>query len=93
MFVLSEAIYGFQKNVLYHLYVGSKKMMQMNLLTKQKQTHKFREQTYNYQGGGLGEGTVSEFGIDMYILQYLKWVSNKDLLYSTENSLQCYVTI
>ena len=94
MSILSEAIYGFQKNmVLYRLYVGSKKAMQVNLLTKQKQAHKFREQTYNYQGEGMGEGIVSEFGIDMYILQYIKWVSNKDLLYSTENSIQCYVTI
>ena len=26
----------------------------------------------------------------MYILLYLKWITNKDLLYSTENSAQCY---
>ena len=26
---------------------------------------------------------VTEFGIDMYTLLYLKWISNKDLLYST----------
>ena len=26
-----------------------KKMMQMNLLTKQKQTHRHRKQTYDYQ--------------------------------------------
>ena len=34
---------------------------------------------------------VTEFGIDMYTLLYLKWISNKDLLYSTGNSAQCYV--
>ena len=38
-----------------------------------------------------GEGIVREFGIDMYTLLYLKWVANKDLLYSTWNSAQCYV--
>ena len=27
----------------------------------------------------------------MYILLYLKWIINKDLLYSTWNSAQCYV--
>ena len=27
----------------------------------------------------------------MYTLLYLKWVTNKDLLYSTENSAPCYV--
>ena len=39
----------------------------------------------------IGEGIVREFGIDMYTLLYLKWVANKDLLYSTWNSAQCYV--
>ena len=38
-----------------------------------------------------GEGVVREFGMGMYTLLYLKWVSNKDLLYSTWNSAQCYV--
>ena len=28
--------------------------------------------------------------MDMYTLLYLKWMSNKDLLYSTWNSAQCY---
>ena len=27
----------------------------------------------------------------MYTLLYLKWITNKDLLYSTANSAQCYV--
>ena len=30
--------------------------------------------------------------MDMYTLLYLKWITNKDLLYSTWNSVQCYVT-
>ena len=29
--------------------------------------------------------------MDMYSLLYLKWITNKDLLYSTWNSVQCYV--
>ena len=29
--------------------------------------------------------------MDMYTLLYLKWVPDKDLLYSTEISVQCYV--
>ena len=32
-----------------------------------------------------------EFGINTYTLLYLKWITNKDLLYSTENSAQCNV--
>ena len=34
---------------------------------------------------------VRKFGMDMYTLPYLKWVTNKVLLYSTWNSDQCYV--
>ena len=39
----------------------------------------------------MEEGIVGEFGIDMSTLLYLKWMTNKDLLYSTGNSAQCYV--
>ena len=43
------------------------------------------------QGEGWGEGVISELGMDMYTLLYLKWIINKDLLYSTWDSAQCYV--
>ena len=42
-------------------------------------------------GGGYREVIVREFGPDMHILLYLKWITNKDLLYSPGNSAQCYV--
>ena len=42
-------------------------------------------------GEGRGEGVVREYGINMYTLLYFKWITNKDLLYSTGNSAQCYV--
>ena len=32
----------------------SKKMVQMNLFTKEKQTHRLREETYGYQQGRMG---------------------------------------
>ena len=41
--------------------------------------------------GRMGEGIVREFGIDMYTLLYLKWITNKDLLYSIGSSTQCCV--
>ena len=47
----------------------------MNLLTKQKETHRLRERTYGC----------------LYTLLYLKWITNKVLLHSTGNSAQCYV--
>ena len=68
-----------------------KKLIQMNLLTKQKQTHRGRKQTW-LPRGRVGGGIVREFGIDMYTLLYLKWITNKDLLYSTGNSAQYYET-
>ena len=41
---------------------------------------------------GGGGGIVREFGIDVYTLLYSKWITNKDLLYSTGSSAQYYVT-
>ena len=40
---------------------------------------------------GRAEGTTWEFKMDRYTLLYLKWITNRDLLYSTCNSIQCYV--
>ena len=36
-------------------------------------------------------GIVREFEMGMYTPLYLQWITNKDLLYSTGNSAQCYV--
>ena len=37
------------------------------------------------------ERIVREFGVDMFILPYLKWITNKGQLYSTWSYAQCYV--
>ena len=37
------------------------------------------------------EGIVGEFGMDMYTLLHLKWITNQDLLCRTGNSAQCYL--
>ena len=39
--------------------------------------------------GGRMEG--GEFGKVLYTLLYLKWITNKDLQYSTDNPAQCHV--
>ena len=46
--------------------------------------------SFNYEltcglgvGGGWGEWIVREFEMVMYTLLYLKWITSKDLLYST----------
>ena len=44
-------------------------------------------------GGRMGNRLIKEFGVDMYILLNLKWITNKDLLLicTTWNPAQCYV--
>ena len=59
----------------------------MNILTKLEETHRLRKWTYGHWGYGI----VRDFGKIMYKLLYLKRIANKDLLYSTWNSTQCYV--
>ena len=63
-----------EREILYDIaYMQNlKKMIQVNLFAKQKQTHRLREQPYGYQGEGWGRGIVKELGIDMYTLLYLK---------------------
>ena len=46
------------------------------------ETHRLKKQTCDRQGVGRG-GIVREFGKVRYILLYLKWIINNDLLYST----------
>ena len=43
-------------------------------------------------GEEWGGGIVTECGMDMHTLLYLKWITNKDLVYSIANSHQCYMT-
>ena len=62
----------------------------MNLITKQIQSHKHREQICGFQGGG--SGTDWEFGVNRYKLLYLEWIDNKFLLYSTGNNIQSWNT-
>ena len=50
-------------------------------------TRKFVKRSI-FLGGKEGGGINWEIGIDIYILLYIKWIINKDLLYSTGNSTQ-----
>ena len=51
----------------------------MNLLTKQKETHRLRKRTYGTQRVKV----VSDFGMVMRTLIHVKWITNKHLLCST----------
>ena len=48
----------------------------MSLVTKQKETHRLRNELMVIGGKGIAR----KFGMDMYTLLYLKWIVNKDLL-------------
>ena len=43
------------------------------------------------EGKNSGEGIGREFGMDIYILLYLKWITNKDILHNIWKSSQCYL--
>ena len=64
-------------------------MTQMNLSTKQRQTHRHREQTCGPpRGRGSGGAVDWEFGVSRCKLLCIEWINNKVLLYSTENYIQ-----
>ena len=44
-------------------------------------TERYRHQIYGCRREGQREGIVRELRMDMYTLLYLKWMTNKDLLY------------
>ena len=65
----------------------------MNLFTNRNRLTDLENELMVTRGKGRQGGqTVREFGTDMYTLVYLKWKTNKDLLYSTGNSAQNSVT-
>ena len=65
-----------------------KKVIQMNLFTKENSKLTNLENILMVTMGERLVGIVREFGMDIYTLLYLKWIINKDLLYSTQNSAQ-----
>ena len=54
-------------------------------------THRMNLWGSYQRGRWLGRGIVWEFGVDMYTVLCLKWITNKDPLYSTGNSAQRYM--
>ena len=67
----------------------------MDLFTEQKQTHRWRKQTYDYQRErGVKDklGRINEeFRINRYMLLCIKQINNKDLLYGTGDYIQYLV--
>ena len=76
----------------YHLYAESKKdWYKWTYLQNRNGLTDLENELMVTRWEGWGEGIVREFGTDMYTLLYLKWITNRDLLYSTGNSARCHV--
>ena len=63
-------------------------MAQKNPTTKQKQTHRCREQTCGCQGERGGSGMDGEFGVNRWKLPRFGRINTKVLLYSAGNYIQ-----
>ena len=62
-------------------------MTQINISMKQKQTHRYREQTCGCQRkGGVGEGRIES--LRLADANYYTRISNKGQLYSTGNCIE-----
>ena len=72
----------------YHLYMESKKMIQMKLFTKEKQTHRHRKQTWLLKGKGWGRDKLGVW--EWHIHTTIYKINNKELLYSTGNYTQYF---
>jgi len=74
-------------------YMCNLKRNDTNEVTYKTETDKDFENELMVMGkrGRKGERIVREFGVGLYTVLYLKWIINKDLLYSTWNSAQHYV--
>ena len=62
-------------------------------LVKYMSEFAFKAEETDASREGWGEGIVRELGMDMYTLLYLKWMTNKGVLYSTGHSAKCYVAV
>ena len=68
----------------------------MNLSTKQTRLTGVKNKLMVMREGvdyGVGKEINWKIGIDTYIPLYIKQITNKDLLYSTKNSIQYSVII
>ena len=66
-------------------------MIQMNLFTKQKETHRLREQIYGYQGVKVvGKDRLADWDGHIHTVIF-KMDNQQEPTYSLWNSVQCYV--
>ena len=66
----------------------SRKMVEMSLFKKQKQSHRCREKTMITKGASEEGGINWEIGTNVCTLLCIKQITNENLQYSTGNSTQ-----
>ena len=74
----------------------SQKIVVLTVIKSRINANELTKQAYRLPIGAYGWGcrekdVFGEFGMDVYIVLYLKQITNKDLLCSTGDSAQCYV--
>ena len=98
--VMVQQVYQGQTEIKHFIYLFLSLFVYLYTLHTQieqvsrsiKETGKLESKTRCFNGcpgKGWRKGTVRDLGTDMYTLLYLEWVTKKDLLYSTGNSVQC----
>ena len=70
----------------HHLCVKAKIMIQMNLFSKQKLSHRCKKQAYHHQSWKAREGINWEIGTDMYTLLLLSHFSRVQLCATPETA-------
>ena len=65
--------------------MASKKRVQMKLSTKQNRLTDLENQLKFAKEEEWRKRIIRELGMDMYVLLYMKWMTNRVLLHSTGN--------
>ena len=77
-----------RRNIIwYPLYADSKKNDTGEIIYKTETDSQTENELAVARGEKQGEGIVREFEINMYTLLYLKWITNKILLYIIQRTL------
>ena len=88
--MLKEVSQRRRNNVWHPLHVESKKKWyKWTYLQNRNRLTDLENKLASYQGKNEEKWIIREFRINMYTWLYLKWIINKNLLYSTGNSAQC----
>ena len=76
----------------YHFIKDKTKIQEEKWITLDHTASKHEAQVQSAPWQMLKKALRREFAMDIHRLLYLTWITNKDLLYSTWNLAQCYVT-